>query len=251
MVLNRNFSLLFVAQIVSQIGDSMYQIALLWVVLDITGSNSMMGLAGTIAHLPILLFGLLGGALADLYDRKRIMILSDALRMLTVLVLPVSYIFADLNVSIILTVSFLLSAFVESSLGFGMLLGAILLNLHPKYLPKGKLLLLAMIFDGATHVVYFCHDLELLMLLIAFHAIGIPYIVVMRTSLIQEWVDDRNLGRVFSIVNMAVIGVTALTTGLTGWLADLVAIDAIFAVFGSVGMLCGFVGWLFKPLRNA
>jgi len=37
---NRNLSLLFVGQVVSQIGDSIYQIGLLWLVLDLTGSKS-------------------------------------------------------------------------------------------------------------------------------------------------------------------------------------------------------------------
>jgi hypothetical protein len=49
---------------------------------------------------------------------------------------------------------------------------------------------------------------------------------------------------------MSVIGMTALATGATGWLAQYVPIDVIFGVFGTAGMLCGLVGWLYKPLRN-
>ena len=88
------------------------------------------------------------------------------------------------------------------------------------------------------------------MLLIAFHAIGIPLIIVARTSLIQEWTDDLKRGRVFSLVNMAVIGMTALATGFTGLLADYISIEIIFGLFGIAGMLCGIIGWLYRELRE-
>ena len=58
------------------------------------------------------------------------------------------------------------------------------------------------------------------------------------------------MGRIFSLVNVAVVGVTALSTGMTGWLAEYVEIRVIFGVFGLVGMTCGLVGWMYRPLRE-
>jgi predicted MFS family arabinose efflux permease len=142
-------------------------------------------------------------------------------------------------------------AIVESSYGLGMLLGTVIINILNKRLTTGKLLLLGMIFDGVTYsILYWTGSLELMIILISFHAIGIPFIVVSRTSLVQKWVEDEKLGRVFSLVNMAVVGMTALTTGLTGFIAEFISIESVFLVFGIVGTLCGVVGWFYKDLRE-
>ncbi|HYR68439.1 MAG TPA: MFS transporter, partial [Candidatus Dormibacteraeota bacterium] len=57
------FAFLWVAQFLSQFGDSLFQIAFVWLILDMTGSKSMTGLAATISYLPALLFGLASGLL--------------------------------------------------------------------------------------------------------------------------------------------------------------------------------------------
>jgi len=41
---------------------------------------------------------------------------------------------------------------------------------------------------------------------------------------------------------MAVIGMTALTSAATGWLAEVLPIQTIFWLFGICAMLCGLVG---------
>ena len=58
MFANRNIFNLWSGQIVSQSGDSIYEIALLWILLELTGSNSTTGLIAMAGYLPALLFGL-------------------------------------------------------------------------------------------------------------------------------------------------------------------------------------------------
>jgi predicted MFS family arabinose efflux permease len=143
-------------------------------------------------------------------------------------------------------------AAVESCLGLGMVAGCFLIHRLTRRWNLGRILILGMIFDGVTHaLVYWCHDLSVFMGLIAFHALGIPMIVVCRTSLVQEWVEERLRGRIFSLVNISVVGMTALSSGVVGWLAAQIAIEKIFLFFGIGAALCGLLGWLYRPLREA
>ena len=54
----KNIALLWGAQMISAAGDAIYQLALLWIVLDITGSSVLTGLVAMGAHMPAILFGL-------------------------------------------------------------------------------------------------------------------------------------------------------------------------------------------------
>ena len=49
-------------------------------------------------------------------------------------------------------------------------------------------------------------------------------ITISRTTIIQTTVPDRLRGRVFSMVNISVIGLTALSSGLVGPLAEILPI---------------------------
>ena len=66
--------LLWIAQFLSQFGDSIFQLAFIWLILDRTGSKSATGLAATISYLPALLFGIAAGLLVDRWNRRAVMI---------------------------------------------------------------------------------------------------------------------------------------------------------------------------------
>ena len=97
----RNISLLWLAQIISAAGDAIYQIALFWLVLDITGSSTTTGLVAMAAFLPAMLFGLYAGVISDKYNRKLIMIFSNFSQALTVIVIPVLLYFGYKNMLLI------------------------------------------------------------------------------------------------------------------------------------------------------
>ncbi len=82
---NRDFRLLWLGQVVSQLGDWFDTIALFTLVLKLTGSGRAVGLVLVARFLPSVVLGPLSGVLADRFDRRRIMIASDAARALVVL----------------------------------------------------------------------------------------------------------------------------------------------------------------------
>jgi MFS family permease len=81
---NRDFVLFQTGQLLSPIGGSIATIAYPLLTLATTGSAAKAGLVGFAQFLPIVLFSLLAGVLADRRDRKRLMIASDVVRALAV-----------------------------------------------------------------------------------------------------------------------------------------------------------------------
>src|SRR5512137_634300 len=91
LFVNRNVGLLFTGQVISQAGDSIYQIGLLWLCLDLTGSKSLTGLLASAAYFPYLIFALPGGILSDRFPKRTLMISADAARLLLVACIPILY----------------------------------------------------------------------------------------------------------------------------------------------------------------
>jgi MFS transporter, DHA3 family, macrolide efflux protein len=87
----RNFGLLFTGQMISQIGDSLNKVALLWFVYELTGSALKMTIVGLLQTLPPLLLGPLIGVYLDRFRKKPVMIWVDLLRSVMVLLIPVLY----------------------------------------------------------------------------------------------------------------------------------------------------------------
>lgn len=87
----RDFGLLFAGQLISQIGDALNKVALLWFVYDLTGSALKMMVIGLLQTIPPLLFGPLIGVYLDRLSKKRVMIWVDLLRTLLVLLIPTLY----------------------------------------------------------------------------------------------------------------------------------------------------------------
>jgi MFS family permease len=82
---NRDFRMLWLGQVVSQLGDWFDTIALFTLVLKLTGSGRAVGLVLVARFLPSVVLGPLSGVLADRFNRRHIMIASDAARALVVL----------------------------------------------------------------------------------------------------------------------------------------------------------------------
>ena len=391
----RNISLLWLAQIISTAGDAIYQIALFWLVLDITGSSTTTGLIAMAAFLPAMLFGLYAGVIADKYNRKLIMIFSNLSQALTVIIIPIilyfgyenmlligilafvrasfstffppalnalvpmitskdrlvgvnsllatsgqlAYLIGPLAAGLILSVvsiqylfiidstSFLIAililafiilpaqtkkpekqfssikeifsgikyikehkpfgtlfiltvinnffimgpafvgmlllvkdslggtasqyAFVESGLAFGMLIGSIFVYRIKNRINIGKLLLIGMVLDGITYsLMYFAGSVNYVLLFIIIHAFGIPMITISRTSIIQKHSPNQYHGRLFSLVHLSVIGVTALSAAVVGIAANYIDIKIIFLFIGFGAALCGVVGFMNKTLRD-
>lgn len=77
-----DFARFAAGQTVSLIGTWMQQIALGWMVLELTGSAFAVGLVTTLNTLPILFFTLYGGVIADRVDKRRFIILLQSVMLL-------------------------------------------------------------------------------------------------------------------------------------------------------------------------
>ena len=87
---SRDFRLVWGGQTVSLVGNGAYLIALGWKTLELTGSAGSLALVFMAEGLAMLATLLIGGALADRYDRRALMILSDLARFGVVAALAVT-----------------------------------------------------------------------------------------------------------------------------------------------------------------
>jgi MFS transporter, DHA3 family, macrolide efflux protein len=140
---------------------------------------------------------------------------------------------------------------IEAVLAIGMLTSsAMLLKGWPR-LSKGRLWLAGMTADGLTYGPMFLAPIfPWLVPLIFVHAFFIPWITISRVSLVQDLVPDGMRGRVFSFMGMSVVGMTALSAGVTGLLLDLVPTHLLFGSWGMLGMICGLIGFAVPRLRR-
>src|ERR1700709_1772650 len=86
---SRAFTLVWGGQVISAIGDGAFNTALAWQVLVLTGSATALGLVMFAQTIPMLVFLLLGGVVADRFERRIVMLFSDVGRGLAVLVIAV------------------------------------------------------------------------------------------------------------------------------------------------------------------
>ena len=393
---NRNLGLLWAGQVISQCGDSIYHIGLIWLVLELSGSEMITGFVAMSSYLPAVLLSLHVGLAADRFNRRRIMLWADIFRTGAVLVIPLLFLTGQISPMWLIIVAFSIAisaaffnpardamipdivpasgllranSLIQTSWQFALLLGpaiaggllhyvgnihlftldslAYLLSFccillikmpvakatlpkrgvinteiraglnfvikHKVLLPlvlitiadnlfimgpaivgtpvmikrelclgaesyaliqgcyaigmlggtalllayggrfnKGRILLAGMILDGLTFIpVFWVRSIQMLAIVIIFHSVAIPMLTISRASMIQELVPVNLRGRVFAIVNMSVLGMSAISAGLTGMILAHTGVRELFFWIGCGGALCGVVGWMFaKSLKD-
>ena len=85
----RNFRLFFIGQTVSQIGTWVQSVALVWLVLEKTHSGVALGVTTALQFLPILLLGPWCGLVADRFDKRRLLLITQAAASLQALAMAV------------------------------------------------------------------------------------------------------------------------------------------------------------------
>lgn len=73
---SRDFRILLVAGTVTYLGAMVTYVALPWQLYKLTGSNFAVGLLGAVELVPLVVFGLWGGAIADHYDRRTTLVVT-------------------------------------------------------------------------------------------------------------------------------------------------------------------------------
>jgi MFS family permease len=396
LFVNRNIALVFWGQVVSQAGDSIYQIGLLWLCLDMTGSKSLTGLIASAAFLPYLLFALPGGALADRFPRKAIMISADGARLALVACIPLLYALGAVSILKLALLTFLIGSFsavfypardallpelatadelphanaliqtswqlavllgpalaalllplvglrhlfsfdaftflvslaavaairaarppapprppatpwramldgvryvaanplmrvivlvtaldnlilmgpaivgvpiyvkevlkldvahyawVQAALAGGVFVGAPLIAVFGRKLPLGRILLIGVVCDGLTYLpLFFVRTFPATVVTIFFHSFFIPMITVSRATLIQRHAPVELQGRVFSIIQLCVVGGTALSAVSTGLLAEKVPMPWIYLGMALLAAATAIPGFLSTAIRRA
>jgi MFS family permease len=92
---HRNYRLLWIGTLISNSGDWMDQIALNWLVYQLSGSAVQLALLNLCRLAPIFVFTLLGGVIADRMERRRLLFATQFIAMVLAVVLLVLALLAN------------------------------------------------------------------------------------------------------------------------------------------------------------
>jgi len=98
LIRNRDYVIRFAGQIVSTLGTRISSIAFPLLTLSLTQSALQVGIVSALGNLPPIIVGLPAGALIDRWDRKKVAILSDAVRGVNLVSIPVALALGQLTV---------------------------------------------------------------------------------------------------------------------------------------------------------
>ena len=85
----RNYRLYYFGQIISTSGTFMQSIAQAWLVLKLTNSGTALGIVSALQYIPILLFGTLGGVVADRFSKRTVLYITQSASGILALILGV------------------------------------------------------------------------------------------------------------------------------------------------------------------
>jgi MFS family permease len=80
----------FIAQFISSTGSWMQLAAVNWQIYALTGNLLALGLVGLVRVMPIIVLSLLGGVVADTYDRRKLLIITNSLMLAAALLLSLA-----------------------------------------------------------------------------------------------------------------------------------------------------------------
>jgi MFS family permease len=110
----RDYRLLYFGQLVSFLGSMVSYVAIPYQVYELTKSNALVGALGIVQLVPVVIFGILGGTVADRLNRRKLLLISEALMCLLVLGLSINAVQAKPSIAVI----FVLIAIFQAVLGF-------------------------------------------------------------------------------------------------------------------------------------
>lgn len=102
----RDFRVLWFGAFSSTVGNWMQEVAQAWLVFELTKSSFYLGLDDFLGQLPILLFTLIGGVVADRHDRRHLLLGSQYIQMTTAFVLAALVYAGMVRVQYVLLLSF-------------------------------------------------------------------------------------------------------------------------------------------------
>ena len=103
----RDFLLLWIGQGTSLLGDQFHFIAMSWLVLKMTGDPLALGAVLAVGGIPRAVFTLIGGAITDRISPRRVMLISDFIRLFISAILAAQVLTGTLQIWMIYVYSFL------------------------------------------------------------------------------------------------------------------------------------------------
>lgn len=142
---DRNVRWLYAGQIISQVGDGVTKVALLWFVCNTTESALKMTLIGVLQTVPPLIFGPFAGVVLDRMSKRTAMIVIDLVRTGLLILVPVLYALGHLSLAWLYVLVFVIALF---SMAFGPALNATL----PRLVKKEQLIGINALMQSALTV---------------------------------------------------------------------------------------------------
>ncbi len=107
---DRPLLILWGGEFASRVGESFFQIALLWYLLEVTESSLATGLITMISYLPALAVGVWAGVLVDRWEFRRVLLAANLGRALLALAIPLFFVMGYLPVWVVGLLAFLLTS---------------------------------------------------------------------------------------------------------------------------------------------
>lgn len=171
----------------SEIGNQMQIVAIAWQVYEMTRNPASLGLIGLANFLPIILFSLIGGLVADKVDRKKLLIISQATQLILAILLFTMTVYHVINPLMIYGILVLVAIAQSFSIPVRQ---SVLPHLVPKQYFMNAVSLNVLQFQGATMIgpaiagfliagvgvsaVYLLNALSFLFFIGAVFSIGVP-----------------------------------------------------------------------------
>ncbi|HMS83795.1 MAG TPA: MFS transporter [Nitrospira sp.] len=143
LLLTRDFGLVWWGQLISQIGDGVSRLALLWFVYAVTGSPLKTSVIGLLQTIPPIVLGPIIGVYVDRFPKKVLLITSDVLRAVLLGLIPCLIPVESFTVSVLFVLVFLHAI---STAVFGPAMTAAI----PEFVPKKKFTAANALLQGTT-----------------------------------------------------------------------------------------------------
>lgn len=105
---NKNYRLFFYGQSLSLVGTWIQQVALSWLIYSVTNSPFLLGFVMFAGQLPTFLIAPFAGVLADRYDKRKIIIITQAVAMLQAILLAIFVLTNHINVTVLIILNIIL-----------------------------------------------------------------------------------------------------------------------------------------------
>lgn len=110
----RDYRFLFIGQMVSMLGSMITYVVIPYQIFEITKSSLQVGLLGIVQLVPIIVFGLIGGSVADRVDRRKLLLWAEGFMSLGALALAVNAAQPEPRIEVI----FIIAALMQAANGF-------------------------------------------------------------------------------------------------------------------------------------